>query len=145
MVHIREARQADAVEINSLSQDLGYVMVSHDVAEKRLAEILESGADKIWVGEEDGHILGWIHCFLTRRVASPAFVEIGGLVVSPDARRKGLGRQLVAHAAHWTQTYRMKVRVRCNAKRTDTHQFYQAVGFSLSKSQYVFEAYIEDK
>ena len=33
-----------------------------------------------------------------------------------------------------------KVRVRCNEKRVESHQFYKAIGFSSEKVQRVFEA-----
>ena len=94
---IREANINDHIEIHELSHHLKYDPVPSEVAFYRLKNILNSNFDKIWIIKRDGIIQGWIHIFIAHRVASPAFVEIGGLVVSPDSRRGGIGRALVEH------------------------------------------------
>ena len=140
MSKIREAKQTDSEAINKLSTDLGYDIVPQVIADQRISEILKSETDKLWIYKEENQIKGWIHIFVANRVASSSFTEIGGLVVSSNCRRKGIGKRLVAYAAKWSKVNKLKIRVRCNTKRTETHLFYKSVGFLNTKSQHVFES-----
>ncbi len=139
MLNIREAEINDLNSISNLSKYLGYRSASEDVTGKRLGKLLKSDSNKVWVYEKDGQVLGWIHVFLANRLASASFVEIGGMVVDPDFRRRNIGRDLVEHAKEWADSINLHLRVRCNKKRTETHQFYESIGFSLSKKQHVYE------
>jgi len=139
MSHIRRANQTDSEIINQLSAGLGYDHVSRDIADKRLRKILKSDVDYLWVYEDDNQIRGWIHLFTALRVASSSFSEIGGLVVSENYRRKGIGQSLVHHAIKWAKLNNLKIRVRCNANREETHIFYKSIGMTQLKSQLIFE------
>ncbi|MCP3922166.1 MAG: GNAT family N-acetyltransferase [Desulfobacterales bacterium] len=138
MQQIREAIEKDFGDINSLINDLGYTAPSEE-AEKRLSRIMESNLDKLWIFEDDNQIKGWIHLFITNRVSSSSFAEIGGLVVAKNYRRKKAGKHLVEKAMEWAETKGLKIRVRCNIKRDETHTFYKSLGFSTKKSQHLFE------
>lgn len=121
MQRIREAALTDATAINSLSTELGYLSTPDNIAENRLANILSSNSDKVWVFEIDSEIKGWLHAFLTARVASEAFIEIGGLAVDPLSRRQGVGRKLVVQAQLWAQEQNTNLRVRCSSVRENSH------------------------
>ncbi len=140
MTQIREAKKTDSKAISKLSLGLGYDIVSQEMAENRIGEILKSTNDNLWVFEEDQQIKGWIHLFLANRVASSSFAEIGGLIVSSNNRIEGIGKRLVEYAIQWAKANNLKIRVRCNEKRADSHIFYKSVGFSTKKLQHVFEA-----
>ena len=140
MTSIRKATLNDSKVINQLSEALGYGVVSDDVARDRFQQILESDNDKVWVYEENGQVFGWIHAFMALRVASDPVIEIGGLVVDPAFRKRGAGRGLVKEAKQWADEQQLSLRVRCNAMRSDTHLFYQAIGFGKSKEQYIFDS-----
>lgn len=137
--NIRKAKLTDYSSINKLSVNLGYKSVSDDVARNRLGDLLKSKTDKVWVFVKQNQILGWIHVFIGYRVASSSFAEIGGIVVSPEDRRQGIGRSLVNHAKLWASDHDLKLRVRCNSKREESHEFYESAGFSKVKTQHVFE------
>lgn len=139
MSGVRKAVLSDAKAINSLSQSLGYTPATDTVAQARLAEILSSHSDRVWVFANGARITGWIHAFIAVRIASEGFVEIGGLVVDPIMRQQGVGRVLVRQAKSWALENGVSLHVRCNAMRNDSHEFYAAVGFSKVKQQYVFE------
>ena len=139
MPAVREAKIDDARVINKLSRHLGYKPLTDNVLTNNLETILTSKSDKLWIFEKENQILGWIHAFSANRVASAAFIEISGMVVSPDARREGIGRRLVHQAKQWAGEQKQNLRVRCNVKREETHKFYESVGFVLSKSQNIFE------
>ncbi len=137
---IRAAMARDSEEIHELSLHLGYEIESQAATEQNLDHLLNTNFNYVWVFEKDHQIQGWIHLFIAHRITCAPFVEIGGLVVAPHCRRQGIGRSLVEHAKQWAQQNHMHLRVRCNTKRLDTHLFYESMGFSTIKSQYVFEA-----
>lgn len=139
MYSIREANISDSVQINAVSVylGLGYNELSTELAKFKLNQLLESPHDHIYVIECKQVVVGYLHIFLARRMASLDFTEIGGLVIHPDFRRQGYAKALVDYALGNSTK---KVRVRCSDKRTASHKFYQAIGFKLSKTQHVFES-----
>ncbi len=139
MSGIREARIEDSAAIKRLSHYFDYIPVSDEVAMNSLQNIINSTSGKVWVFEQDGQIEAWIHVFCAYRVASAPFLEIGGIVVSPDSRGQGIGRSLIAQARQWAGEHKQRLRVRCNTIRDDTHKFYESLGFMKTKSQHVFE------
>jgi len=114
------------------------------VADDRLSAILQSINDNVWVIEEAGNLLGWIHVFKAHRVASRLFYEIGGLVVDPTARHKGYGRKLVEFVAKIAETDNIALRVRCHSQREEAHAFYKRLGFSSNKTQKVFQMHFNE-
>lgn len=137
MYSIREANTSDSEQINAVSVHLGYNELLTAAAQFKLDQLLCSPHDYIYVIESKQIIVGWLHTFLARRIASPEFIEIGGIVVHPDFRRQGFAKALVSYVlANST----VRVRVRCSDKRTGSHKFYKAIGFELSKVQHVYES-----
>ena len=126
----------DTVGINEVSEYLGYSQLSSTESAAKLQELLNSTQDQVFVAEWQGQIIGWLHLFYARRLASDNFYEIGGLVVSPKSRGHAVGRALVQHAQ---AEHSGKLRVRCNEKRLDAHKFYGSIGFDSSKVQRVFQ------
>lgn len=132
----RPAVLGDAKQINGLSMHLGYGQIEMTSTQQQLTTLLESDREAVYVAEQQEQLIGWIHCFKALRLASASFYEIGGLVVCPTQRQQGIGRQLVEYAI---RQHIGTWRVRCNSKRHESHLFYQALGFSQSKSQHIFE------
>ena len=133
---IRSASESDAEGINEVSEHLGYSQFSSTEYIIKFQELLSSTQDQIFLAEWQGRIIGWLHLFYARRLASDNFFEIGGLVVSPENRGHGVGRALVQYA----QAKNLgKFRVRCNEKRLDAHKFYESIGFDSIKVQRVFQ------
>jgi GNAT superfamily N-acetyltransferase len=137
-VTIRAATVEDVEWITALSNQLGYV-TNPDKTKERLAEILASTDHCAVVAIDHGNIIGWIHGFYTLRIESDPFVEIGGLVIDKQYRRKGVGRLLTREVAVWAKTKNVgSIRVRCNTIRKEAHQFYTQIGFEALKEQKVF-------
>ena len=135
---IRNAKIEDSESITELSNQLGYATVNTDM-QSRLEKILEHGENCVYVASENGQVVGWIHGFYSMRVESDFFVEIGGLVVSENFRKKGIGKKLVDELIEWARLKNCeKIRVRCNVIRTESHRFYEKIGFELNKEQKVF-------
>lgn len=142
-VIIRQAVLEDTASIAILSGQMGYVP-DESAVRNRLTEILQDQGDCVFVAVFEGTVVGWIHGFYTRRIESDAFVEIGGMVVGQQYRQKGIGRGLVDKVLNWAKTKNsQKLRVRCNTIRTETHIFYEKLGFKCSKSQKIFDITVD--
>ena len=149
---IREAQSDDTTAMLSISSVLGYSPISLEEMQNSLISMQSSSSDKIWVAvlqsqnlkhpvdpKKQYNVVGWIHAFHAKRLASPSLVEIGGLAVSEDQQGHGVGRALVETAHQWAELLNCNIRVRCNETRVDTHNFYQALGFQTNKAQKVFQ------
>ncbi len=136
---VRVASIGDAEGISLVSSYLGYTESSKDESTRRLDKILTTESNFVWVYEDEGRIIGWLHLFIAIRLASPEFVEIGGLVVDQSSRRLGIGRELVEAAILWSREKNLSLRVRCNLNRDEANLFYGEQGFEVSKTQIVHE------
>lgn len=131
--------EAEALEILSLSEQLGYGN-NFEMLLGRLQEIIPLKDHAIFVAKAEGKIVGWLHCLICLRVESPLFVEVTGLVVDENVRGQQIGKNLIDTSKKWSRNRGIStIRIRCNVLRTETHKFYQALGFFSTKEQKVFE------
>jgi len=139
MVEIREISEADAENVAKLSTQLGYDSNKEQIL-RRIREVNNSNENCAYVAIFENKVVGWIHGFYTLRIESDPFVEIGGLVVDAAYRNLKIGKQLVERIKLWAEQHQVKkLKVRCNTKRTKSHQFYERVGFKENKRQIAFE------
>jgi GNAT superfamily N-acetyltransferase len=139
-VSMRNAVFEDAAALADLSTTLGYPAATKDVQERLLPIMTSEDNCVLVVCTGDGSVVAWVHVFLTLRVESDKFAEIGGLVVAEGQRGQGIGGRLMAAAEHWAighGVYRMRVRSR--SSRSAAHGFYRDLGFTRIKEQEVFE------
>ena len=88
--------------------------------------------------------VAWLQAHAAQILESGVRVEIVGLIVSTEARRSGLGRSLVDEAERWARNIQAKTLVaRSDIKRTESHAFYPALGFTLAKTQHVYRKTLE--
>lgn len=139
-MRIRLASVEDASGLAALSDQLGYPS-SESQVRAFLLDPAHIDNHAIFVAEsEAGSITGWVHVFRTRRVFSEAFAELGGLIVDEHHRGEGIGAKLLEAAEGWARKTSCQVlRVRTNVVRDRAHAFYQGLGYSVVKSQKVFE------
>jgi len=136
---VRKATEADAEGIARLSGTLGYE-AGENVMRDRLPAILGSESDLVVVAVVAGdQIMGWLQAHAAHIVESGFRVESTGMVVAPEMRRRGVGRLLVARAECWAREKSAGVLVvRSNVNRVQSHRFYPALGYTLSKTQSVY-------
>ncbi len=139
---IRAATPADAPTIAALCVQLGYPVTPEEAAQ-RLALFAGDTTSPVFVFDQpaSARILAWMQLRVATTLESGPSAEIIGLVVDESARGQGIGAQLVTHARAWAKSHGLtRLRVRTNQTRTRTHAFYEGLGFTLTKSQRVYDA-----
>ncbi|MBU7014965.1 MAG: GNAT family N-acetyltransferase [Theionarchaea archaeon] len=92
--------------------------------DKHLADV---GADRIWVAELSGDIVG-----MTGLIMKEQEAEIEPLIVSPEYRSQGIGKALVTRAIQEAQTLGVSyVSVRPVARNTHALSFFHKCGFQI--------------
>jgi GNAT superfamily N-acetyltransferase len=139
-VWIREMQTDDAEAVAELTSQLGY---ERTVAEIRqwiagLNSVLDRQAAFVaCFGEK---VVGWVEVSLERRLQSPVFALIGGLVVGAEYRNRRIGRLLCERAEAWGFVRgATTLRVTSRSTRSEAHRFYVREGFELVKTSAVFE------
>jgi GNAT superfamily N-acetyltransferase len=138
---IRAAAPPDAADVARLSAQLGYPADAAAVGERlaHLGGAPESHVVLVSVDGEDA-ATGWIHVSVERTVESEPYAEIRGLVVDEGARGRGIGEALVRAGATWARERGLRrVRVRSNVVRERARAFYIRLGFTVKKTQTVFD------
>ena len=136
---IRPAMPADAARLAALSRELGYPVTADEMA-ARLAELLTRDGDIVLVAEpEPGQVVGWVHGSEQRLLESPRRCELLGLVVDARMRGRGVGRRLVGAVEEWARARGLEhMAVRSNVTRTESHPFYEHLGYARVKTQHAY-------
>lgn len=143
-VRLRPAVATDATEIARLTTELGYPASADDTAH-RLAILLTSGAHFIVVAEASSGLVGWIAVERRMLLESGERAEIVGLIVSSQARRGGIGRALVRAAEEWAEVRLLNlISVRSNVARSESHPFYERLGYTRRKTQHAYAKHLRN-
>jgi len=135
---IRPTVLSDAAEIARLTTELGYPAETAAVT-GRLARIAGQPDHLVIIAILDGTVVGWLQAHASTVLESGFRIEITGLVVDSAHRGGGIGRSLVQQAERWAAALGAGTMVvRSNLQRTDSHRFYPALGYELSKTQAVY-------
>jgi GNAT superfamily N-acetyltransferase len=145
-VTIREMRLEDAEAVAQLTTQLGYQRNTGEIA-GWITQASRGNAEQIafvaCVGEE---VVAWIEVSIERRLQSEAFGMIGGLVVSDQARSRGIGRRLCERAEEWAREQGLgTLRVLSRSTREGAHRFYLRDGYTQVKTSLVFEKKVSSK
>ena len=140
---IREATIEDAFAICNIScADLGYDC-SCEFVSTRISN-LDKGREKVFVAEVNGIVAGYIHAEKYQTLYFEPMINILGLAVSSEFRRRGIGRMLLKRAERWANEVGIhKIRLNSGASRKEAHSFYRAMGYSNEKEQIRFIKDIE--
>jgi GNAT superfamily N-acetyltransferase len=88
-------------------------------------------------------VMGWAHAVEQELLDSGRRCEILGLVVASEVRGRGVGRQLVAAVEEWAvQRGLSQLAVRSNIVRSESHPFYERLGFVRLKTQHAYRKQI---
>ena len=142
-ITIREATYQDVEAIACLNREaMGYDYPAEDTARK-LAMILRSNRDKVFVAVMGNCIVGYIHANDYDVLYFPTMKNIMGIAVGSAYRRQGIGRMLLNAVECWAkETGAEGIRLVSGANRTDAHKFYIDCGFEGGKQQLNFKKHI---
>ena len=145
-VTIRAAVRADAPRLAELSGVLGYP-ASADVVAARLDRLAALTGHLVLVAElPEGPVIGWLHASEQELLETGRRVEIVGLVVDAAHRGLGVGRLLIAGVEAWTvQRGLDQLHVRSNVVRTESHPFYERLGYVRVKTQHAYRKVLKDR
>lgn len=137
-VNIRKAETNDAPAICRIcTNDLGYECREEFVL-NRLKNIDES-REAVFVAEIEGAVAGFIHAEKYELLYFEPMINILGLAVSSEHRRRGLGKALISRAESWGKELGINiVRLNSGHSRKEAHDFYRATGFYDEKLQMRF-------
>jgi N-acetylglutamate synthase-like GNAT family acetyltransferase len=138
-ITIRLARTADTERIAELCGQLGYPS-SPEQVQRRFRQIQQGASHAVFVAERpNGAVVGWVHVYVRPLVVADLQAEIGGLVVSEDCHRRGVGRMLMEQAEQWTREMGVGiVQARSNVVREGAHAFYESIGYDKVKTSLTF-------
>jgi GNAT superfamily N-acetyltransferase len=138
VIAVRRATSADAARLAELSEVLGYPVASSSLS-SRLERLLARTEDAVFVAEAESGVVGWIHGAEQELLESGRRCEILGLVVDGAYRSQGVGRILVTAVEQWAASRGLEqVTVRSNVARTESHPFYQRLGYVRIKTQHAY-------
>ena len=142
---IRNIHVEDAAAIEHICRTaLGHETTSAHL-KLRIEELSRDSCYYIAVYEDDvtHETLGFIQAERYDLLYGDNGWNIIALAVSPEAQRRGIGKQLLTsledHAARRGDTF---VRLNCNIVRTDAHEFYQHMEYNCDKTQKRFIKHI---
>jgi N-acetylglutamate synthase-like GNAT family acetyltransferase len=136
---IRNAEVNDATQLADLSEVLGYPLQT-EVVKRRIERLLSRPMHLLLVADSpDTGVAGWIHAAEQDILETGRSCEILGLVVAANQRGNGIGRRLVERVERWAGANGLnEISVRSNILRTESHPFYQRLGFVRIKTQHVY-------
>ncbi|WP_374354728.1 GNAT family N-acetyltransferase [Chitinimonas sp.] len=141
---VRRFIEADAVAMGQLLSVMGYPAADGATMLRRLCQ-LESGAPfAIFVAEQDGVVIGWVHVGRVFQSASEGYAEVFLLAVDEAHQGLGIGRQLLEHAEQWVRESfgTLRIRLGSGVHRSEAHGFYQHLGYEKRPS-FVFQKQLQ--
>ena len=137
-MNVRKANENDAPAICKIcADDLGYEC-SERLVLNRLKN-LDARREAVFVAEIEGAVAGFIHAEKYELLYFEPMINILGLAVSSEHRRRGLGKALISSAENWGKELGVNtVRLNSGHSRKKAHDFYRAMGFADEKLQIRF-------
>jgi GNAT superfamily N-acetyltransferase len=143
--HIRVAAHEDTRAIANLLPHLGYQATVEQVR-SRLVALLADPQCAVFVAEVNGQVIGLCLVSTVKHLASAGYAEVLELVVHAEFQRRGVGRSLLVRAQAWASSQgHTRMRLRSGVHRTESHRFYERLGYSKSRASYAFELALKSR
>jgi GNAT superfamily N-acetyltransferase len=127
-VRIRDATDTDAADVAALLGELGYPTTAGEAAER-----LRRTGGRVLLAESEGRAVGLAALAVALQLhhAAPT-ARVTALVVSAQARGRGVGRRLMARAeevARDAGCHDIELTSGIRLEREAAHRFYEALGY----------------
>lgn len=135
---IREATVDDSISICKICKnDLGY-NCENELVKFRL-EHLDKNREVVFVAENNGVIVGFVHAETYNTLYYSSMVNVQGLAIDSEFRHKGYGKELMFMVENWARSRGISfVRLNSGGERGTAHKFYRAIGYNNEKEQIRF-------
>jgi GNAT superfamily N-acetyltransferase len=140
-MYIRALDASDVAGVTALCAQLGYPATQEQTAGRlRLITAEDPTCAAVFVAQaQTGHIMGLVYVRGVVLIEADRRAEVWALAVDADHRRQGVGGALMQRAEMWAREHGyLTLSLRSNLTRTDAHQFYQDIGYTLVKTSHVF-------
>lgn len=139
MMTIRVAKRTDIQAINRLNTQTLQHEYPLKEAEERLAYILSSPTNQLFVKESHDQVVGYIQLSEYICTYGPALMNVLGLAVDEAFQYQGIGKELLKHSEQWAKEQGAQgLRLNSGIERTEAHRFYRHVGYKEIKKQINF-------
>jgi GNAT superfamily N-acetyltransferase len=137
-LRLRSASSADGEQVSELLADLGYEVGRSEVTE-RVQRLTGLATSRVVVAEREGRLLGLLTPSWGERLTHRHPVaRVTELLVRKDARRLGIGRQLVQSALILAREAGCgEVELTTSTARPEAHLLYESLGFRRTSYRYV--------
>lgn len=129
---IRPVRDSDAEAVGELLGQLGYPQDGSAATAARIRSWAADPAGAVYVADSGGEVCGVVAVHVCRFFERDGcWGRIVALVVSPRARRGGVGSRLVAAAESFAaERGCVRMEVTSSDRRADAHAFYRRHGYT---------------
>ncbi len=138
-ITIRHVHARDAEDIADMLPLLGYAAESHEI-EYRLERMMLEPNNILLAADMDNSVVGFCQVQGVHLIANEGYAEINALVVKASHQGHGIGKSLVDSAISWAiERCYAKIRLWTRVDRISAHCFYEAYGFTKSRTSHAFE------
>jgi aminoglycoside 6'-N-acetyltransferase I len=134
---VREAGPADGDGMIELLDQLGYPTAAATFA-ARYERLRDDAAAWIFVAERDRRVVGFASLYVIPLLEREPMGRLTALVVSEEARGRGIGRALVERVQEEAQRQGCdQLEVTSGLWRREAHAFYASVGFQKASRRFM--------
>ena len=133
MIRTAEAKDAEAV-LRLAKEFATSFVVEEECFHATFSKLLAATDVYLGIAEEDGEVIGYVLAFEHSAFFANGLVTwVEEIMVSPDRRRRSVGRSLMTQAENWSRSRGSKLIALATRRAAD---FYRAIGFEESASYF---------
>lgn len=136
-MQVRSLSPSDVEIATELLRQLGYELSPSEAA-RRIARVLADKDHYAAVADDNGQVLGLIHAFERAALEKPREAVVQSLVVHNCARKRGIGKVLMAAAHAWARERGLEhVVLHTRIHREDARAFYEHLGYERAATAHL--------
>ena len=135
---IRAMAPNDIPAARMLLSQLGYELNTNEV-ERRYNAVRERGDHAVFVAEEDGRTIGFLHLYERPAFDKPPEVIVQAIVVDQTLHSTGVGKTIMSMAERWAlERGYSSIALTSNVSRSGAHLFYDRLGYKIEATSHLF-------
>jgi ribosomal protein S18 acetylase RimI-like enzyme len=142
-MQVRLLCPTDVEMANEFLRQLGYDMPLNELA-SRIVRVLAAEGHYAAVADDGKTICGLIHVYERPALEKPCEAVVQSLVVDRRARKRGVGRILMAAAEAWAHAHGLQgVVLHTRIDREDARAFYERLGYKRTATAHLMSKRVE--